>query len=752
MNIRKWLLGVIVFLLAPSLLFATLWIKSSINEVKAVERALTGLEMVQTLGPLIRERLQEPTLSDAPENLELRGADILTPEELRFVQTTYDAFISEPSRAKSIRHARSIVRTISQSVMLASIPSFETAELPDLLSDRLLTSVVRANEMVRSGEQLAQKPLINSWDRMSLPVQGGQFKAAADEVDRIANEQLPLLEMAGSHGLRTLMRAYGRANGFYQNAGATLLLSVYKAETGSDIAVSRLKAALPHFVNTTMNLWDGTIEYLAADLSERRDITIVSVVIAAALGLGIIFIAFGLAFILSRSIADRTLEEFHKLGYHDPLTGLANRRGLMKTIDAVAQTNCDGITGLIQIDLRRFKAINHRYGDQIGDATLQSVSEAFARSSQEGDFVARTGGTEFTLLRRNVESVADFKEQANRLNAEIGRERRIHNHKIRLESSIGVSITEQGIRPTEQLLTDATLATRSAKAQGTGAVCVFEAEMRDTFEKNTEIARDLKTALKDGNIIPWYQPQVSADSGLIVGAEALVRWVDIQQGVRFPGSFLPAAVEAGYMDTLDMCVRKQAMDMAARLMEKNDIPFHIGLNVSAELLAKPDCVDLLLGEVKTAGLSTTQVSIEILEAVMIDEYTAAPIKANVARLSDSGFHVELDDFGTGHSSISSLRDLRVDRVKIDRSFVTGVDSNPDLQKFTSALIQLARSLDIRVLAEGVETEAERKWLADNGCDVIQGFLISKAVSEEDFLSRLSHWKPTVVQFPSQTAS
>ena len=206
------------------------------------------------------------------------------------------------------------------------------------------------------------------------------------------------------------------------------------------------------------------------------------------------------------------------------------------------------------------------------------------------------------------------------------------------------------------------------------------------------------------------------------------------------------------METIDSTVRRQAMGMAARLLKDNPIPFHVGLNISTSLLTDPCCVDLLLNEVGMAGLEPSQVAIEILEAVMIDAYAAAPVLSHVAELSKHGFFIELDDFGTGHSSISSLRDLRVDQVKIDRSYVTGVDKNPELQKFTSALIQLARSLDISVLAEGVETKGERAWLAENGCDAIQGFLISKAVPESNLLRKAQRWNANIVPFQKKSTT
>jgi len=751
-NIRRWLTGIIVFLLAPSLLFATLWIKKSLDDVRAVDHGLAGLAMIRDLGPLMRHRIETGKPLNVSPVLDFPRNDIFSPEERQRILTAYAAFLKQTSRSASIRDARRIVRTITQTVELSSITRFETDELTELINDTLLTVIVEASEMVMAGTRAAEKAEINLWDKMSIPVQGGQFKFAADEADRVSSTHFGLLPDEKAQVLKQLAAAYRKANHTFQEAGASLLMSTIDATRGSDIVVSPAQEAVQGLLNSTLTLWEGSIDYLVMDLEDHRNATVISVYVAAAICALVILIAFGLAIMFGRAVANRTLEEFHKLGFHDPLTGLPNRRALKKTIDAIAHTADKGATGLIQIDLRHFKALNHQHGDHVGDAVLRSTAETLIKASGESDFVARTGGTEFMLLKRDVGSADRLCELAEILTAAIGREQDVLGHKLRLDSCIGISVTGPDQVPGEQLITDAGLATRSAKNKGSLSVCLFRPEMRDTFEKNAVIAKELQIALSEGSIVPWYQPQVSASTGALVGAEALVRWVDLKKGVRFPGSFLPAAIEAGYMDAIDQSVRHQAMRMTARLLQQSPIPFHIGLNMSASLLADPGCVDLLLEEVDGAGLTPSQVSIEILEAVMIDEFAAAPIRANVASLSDHGFRIELDDFGTGHSSISSLRDLHVDRVKIDRSFVSGIDTDPGLQKFTRALIQLARSLDISVLAEGVETESERQWLADNGCDVIQGFLISKAIPETDLLAKANRWNPAIVRFPRQQSS
>ncbi|MTI42270.1 bifunctional diguanylate cyclase/phosphodiesterase, partial [Roseibium hamelinense] len=722
MNIRQWLSGIVVFLLAPSLLFAGLWVKNSLNEVRALDAGLSALNAASGLESAIRARmLQDDPLSDlAPP--EIRPALQMSEEEAVEYQLSLTVFRDAETVHGALRGARSAIRLLFQSAKISSVISPQASELAYLISDTLPTVIIESSAMVHGGLRLAEKPELNLWDKMAIPVQGGQFKVSADTVTRVTNMTIGMLPEAGTADLRMLSDNYRASNGIYQNAGSRLLMSTSAAQTGQDIEAGPVLDAWPELANATMDLWAGSVAYLTAELEERRSATSLGVVLAGTVGLLVIAAAFGLAIVLSRAVAERTQKEFDKLGYHDPLTGLPNRRGLMSALEVEAGTEPEGFPALMLLDIRRFKAINNRYGDEVGDSVLRSIAEDLAVFGDTDDFIVRTGGTEFAILRRNVTDQKSFHELGEKIVQHLARERNVDGFDISLESCIGYAIGTVRQQATEQLIMDATLALRSVKQRNTLSVCQFHPNMRAQFEKNTEIAKDLLEAMNSGHILAWFQPQICAKSDTVVGAEALVRWVDAENGVRYPGAFLPAAEEAGYMERVDRCVRKQALAMTARLRENCPIPFHVGLNLTASVLIDEDCVALLLEEVEAAGLKPDCVSIEILEAVMIDEFAATPIKANIAKLSELGFFIELDDFGTGHSSITSLRDLKVDRVKIDRSFVRGVDSDPELQKFTRALIQLARSLDISTLAEGVETEAERTWLADHGCDVIQGFL------------------------------
>ncbi|ASP36331.1 bifunctional diguanylate cyclase/phosphodiesterase [Labrenzia sp. VG12] len=729
MRIRGWLTGLIVFLLAPSLLFASLWFYNRFEQVGAIDRSLAGLHLIEALGPLMQEKALTGKISQPSEKLRKQLAAFSGREMSEELTGHLDAFFREKSTPLALRQARMLASSVTQLAKISSSSSFEASRLPHLVNDTLPSVVIESSIMVSNARMLKDRSSVNVWDKMLIPVQGGQFKIAADGASREATEYFDLLSGESAEKLQQHALAYRKANHAYQTEGAKLLSSTIKAATGDDVVWEPVVEAQPELVAATFTLWQAALDYLYQDLQTRRAETLFAVALAGLVGGLVILGAFAIAIALSRALADRTQREFEDLGFHDPLTGLPNRRALLNTIRSMEMLDSKNRAGLILLDLRQFKKINDRFGDHNGDSILREVAEQMSQQAQPDDFLCRTGGTEFTLLRPKVKTRDRFEQFAQKLLREVGKERVIDGHKTAIDASAGLCINQEGEPITDNVLTDAALALRTAKQKGPLKVVRFTAEMRAAFEEHDEVAKKLKKALTEDNIVAWYQPQVDIHSGKVVGAEALARWID-DGTVRFPGAFLPAAVEAGYMEDIEAAVREKALRLAVDLSGASQNPIHLGLNVSASLLTSAKAVDALDQQVRALGLEPSDVSLEILEAVMIDEITAMPIKENIARLSDLGFFIELDDFGTGHSSISSLRDLKVDRVKIDRSFVSGVDTNPGLQKFTSALINLAKSLDISVLAEGVETEGERDWLRQNGCDVIQGFLISKAVPED----------------------
>lgn len=582
--------------------------------------------------------------------------------------------------------------------------------------------------MRENAELLSTKDTINVWDKIMVPVQGGQFKVAADGAAR--DTVLLFTDLVGpaADDLRSMARQYREANVAFQTQGAKFLTSTIQAETGADIVAEPVITAEPMLIEATYTLWQETLDYLRAALIEEKQDTLQAVSLAGAVATAVIFIAFGIGAVLVRALADRTQKEFEKLGFHDPLTGLPNRRALLEAMRAVRPSSSSRISGLVVFDIRQFRKINHRFGDEAGDMILRAIASDLTALAGPKDFLCRTGGSEFALLRQDGQSTANFEAFARKVLKKICSVKVVEGQETVIDANAGVSFHKANTALNETILTDATLALRTAKQKGSKELEVFSPVMRAIFESNAETAKEVLSALEKGNIVPWYQPQVDIHTGQIIGAEALARWIDGDQ-VRFPGAFLPAAEDAGYMELIETAVRENVLSLATTLEARNIHGIHLGLNVSASFLEQENVAEEIYAKIVSLGLKPSNFNLEILEAVMIDEIAAMPVKANIAHLSELGFFIELDDFGTGHSSISSLRDLKVDRVKIDRSFITGVDTNPGLQKFTSALINLAKSLDISVLAEGVETEGERLWLQQNGCDYIQGFLISKAVPE-----------------------
>ncbi|WP_209016976.1 putative bifunctional diguanylate cyclase/phosphodiesterase [Roseibium aggregatum] len=722
-------------MLAPSLLFASLWFTSKFENVRAIDRSLAGLHLVQSLGPLMQEKALTGDVRSSSNFLRENLKEFGGPQRSAELTAGLDAFLQEGNIPDALRKAQTLATSISQLAKLDTSASFETSMFSHLINKVLLSVVIESSFMASSAEMLMDRKAINTWDKMLITVQGGQFKFAADGAARGTTESFRQLAGAGADALRRKALVYRDTNQAYQKEGAKLLTSTLAADTGADIVAKPVIETQPELVRATFALWQTALDYFDQDLQHQRAQTLFTVALAGLVGGLIIVAAFAIAIYLSRALADRTQKEFESLGFHDPLTGLPNRRALLKTIRALPKADGPLRTGLLVIDLRQFKKINDRFGDHNGDSILRDVASNLSQFAEPEDFLSRTGGTEFMLLRPKLVNGGAFETLANRIIHGLGKERVLEGQKTALEANAGLFISQPGDPVSDQILVDAALALRSSKQKGPMKCDVFTNDMRETFEKNGALTKELLKALSEGDIKPWFQPQIDIHTGEVVGAEALARWID-HNGIRYPGSFLPAADEAGYMELIEKVVRAKTLKLAAELNGKTRRRVHLALNMSTGFLANDAAVDALHLEVKAAGLKPSDISLEILEAVMIDETAAEPIKRNIVRLAELGFYIELDDFGTGHSSISSLRDLQVHRVKIDRSFISGVDTDPGLQKFTSALIRLAKSLDIHVLAEGVETEGELEWLKQNGCDVIQGFLISKAVPEEQLAAMI----------------
>lgn len=299
-----------------------------------------------------------------------------------------------------------------------------------------------------------------------------------------------------------------------------------------------------------------------------------------------------------------------------------------------------------------------------------------------------------------------------------------------------ISVDEDSTDPSQLLMRKVEETTKSLQKVSVD-LAAREKELsasQEVYERQRLQGAKLRQALADGHVVPWFQPQVCVMTGAVLGFEALARWIDPAQGPQSPAQFLPLAQEIGLLTELDTALQRQAMTGLCAFHEVGLSDCDVGINLSAGQLAEPEFVDMICLETERSGVRPQNISIEVLESAMLDEDAADPIKANVNRLARLGYRIELDDFGTGHAGLSSLRDLDVTRIKIDRGFISNVHQDPKLQKFTRALIGLAKTLEIEVLAEGVESEDELAWLAAEGCDAAQGFLIARPMPLDDALA------------------
>ncbi len=289
--------------------------------------------------------------------------------------------------------------------------------------------------------------------------------------------------------------------------------------------------------------------------------------------------------------------------------------------------------------------------------------------------------------------------------------------------SIGIAFCPKGWS-ISRILINADLALYQAKAKGRGCYELYASELRDKFNRTEAMGHELRSALSAGQFEPYFQPQVNAATGQICGFEALARWNHPDRGMVSPGEFIPAAEAAGLMGDIDnVMMTKSFAAMRAWLDAGIDVP-QISINISGDRLSNPQIVDQIKWAAETYQLDPSCIGLEILESVLVDEEKRTLV-ANVNALSAAGFRLELDDFGTGHASISALRTLSIDRIKIDRSLVSDIHRDDELKTITGAIIAMARALNIEVLAEGVECEAEQSILISMGCGFVQGFGIAR---------------------------
>ncbi|MBA2343801.1 MAG: PAS domain S-box protein [Rubrobacter sp.] len=439
----------------------------------------------------------------------------------------------------------------------------------------------------------------------------------------------------------------------------------------------------------------------------------------------------------------KSLEErLSHQAFHDPLTGIPNRTLFANRLDhALAREDRrDDSMAVLFLDLDNFKVINDTLGHEIGDGLLVAVAERLTASVRPADTVARLGGDEFTILLEGVEDDWEVAAMASRLEDELRAPFLVDGHEIFVTASIGVVPQISYGNEAQELLRDADLAMYRAKENGRGRYEVYDPGMRERASGRLTLERDLRLAVERGEIQVHYQPKISMDTGAFIGAEALARWDHPERGLLGPDAFIPAAEETGVILPLGRQVLQDACEQARKWSEAMpEAQPHVCVNLSARQFQQEDLVEEIAGALRHSGLAPESLILEITEGILMEDAEAAVVR--LRNLKAIGVRLAVDDFGTGYSSLTYLRRFPVDFLKIDRSFTHGLGRSLDDTVLVSGVISLAQSLNLAVIAEGVETPAQLEKLRELGCGFAQGFYFARPVPAKDAARLMAQPRP-----------
>jgi len=415
-----------------------------------------------------------------------------------------------------------------------------------------------------------------------------------------------------------------------------------------------------------------------------------------------------------------------RMAHSDSLTGLPNRATFNETLDATINraTTTDEQFAILSIDFDGFKEINDTYGHLVGDGLLREIARRLQVAAGE-TFLARLGGDEFAVILAEGAQPAGAAVLAERLLATLLDDFKIEGHYLKLGMSIGVAIYPADGTNAKTLLTNADAALYRAKAETRGMAMFFEPEMSARLHARYALQEDLRSAIDHGELLLHYQPQVTM-SGDAIGFEALARWQCPKRGMVPPGTFIPIAEESSLIISLGEWVLHEACREAASWPQ----PLTIAVNISPIHFRHGDLPRLIHSILLETGLAPGRLELEITESVMINDFSRAVSILN--QLKSLGVKIAMDDFGTGYSSLSYLQAFRCDKIKIDRIFICDLEDNYHSRSIVRAVISLGRSLNLPILAEGVETEAQHTFLVKEGCDEVQGYLTGRPLPIADY--------------------
>ncbi|MEE4297857.1 MAG: EAL domain-containing protein [Pseudomonadales bacterium] len=434
-----------------------------------------------------------------------------------------------------------------------------------------------------------------------------------------------------------------------------------------------------------------------------------------------------------RDIADRkrALETIEFQAWHDALTHLPNRALFTDRLElALAQAGRgDRRLAVMFLDLDRFKVVNDTLGHTTGDRLLRQVATRLKSCIRRGDTLARFGGDEFCLLLADVGSMSDVERIACKILDRLAASFIVDDHELFVGASIGIAPYPETGDTAEALIRAADIAVHHVKERGKNAFRFYDARMGEIVSAQLSTERELRTALLADQLEPHYQPQVDVQSGRVLGVEALARWQHPQRGEIGPAAFIPLAEETGLIVAIDQCVQRKACEDVARWRREGHAELALSLNISAAQIEAEEFVDWMLTMLRETGVGTEGIKLEITESVIMREMDV--IVPKLSKLSAHGLTIGIDDFGTGYSSLSYLQHFPVHTLKIDRAFVSDIRDDDTEASIVNAIIHMAKGLGLDIIAEGVENEAQLRYLRDRGCQLVQGFIFSRPLAREE---------------------
>ncbi len=422
----------------------------------------------------------------------------------------------------------------------------------------------------------------------------------------------------------------------------------------------------------------------------------------------------------------------HHLAHHDALTGLPNRAAFTERADdLLAAARADGRPlALLFLDLDHFKRVNDSLGHPVGDMLLQTVAGRITATLREADLVSRFGGDEFVLLLHGDASEQAVAEVATRLLAAVAAPLNMEGSSISVTPSIGVALFPAHGSSAAELIKHADTAMYRAKARGRAGFEFFHPQMAEAARAELAMESRLLQAVRNGEFVLHYQPQLRVADGALMGVEALLRWAHPEQGLIGPDDFLPLAEARRLTLPMGQWVLRTALAQAVHWQAAGLLGVPLAVNLSPLQFRSPGFLQSVEGALAQAGASGTLLELEITEAMLMQD--PAEVLAVLARLRALGVRVAVDDFGTGYTSLRNLQRLPIDRLKIDRGFVDGLSADGGSAAIVQSIIQLGRGLGLQVLAEGVATAAQRDWLQGQGCEVQQGRLLQEPLPAAAF--------------------